>query len=158
VAAWPARVAATRADACDREAAWAGRRPGHEGRGWGRPDSFLAGRQPAVPRHRGLPRLAAGAGSCRRSTRRCPSSAPRVSGAGWAEHRGPGPRRRGSASRLEGSAGLPRSYGFRGFASCPRGPGSLTARARGHPWARRAGRPVSTRNSDSARASWPNAG
>ena len=57
---------------------------------------------------------------------------------------------RGSRGLL-GAAAVRRSAGFPG---CP---GLLASRARDHPWARRAGRPVSTRSSGSARAAGRNA-
>ena len=50
-----------------------------------------------------------------------------------------------------GSAAVRRSAGFPGWA------GLLASRTRGHPWARRAGRPVSTRSSVSARTAGQNA-
>ncbi len=117
-------ASAPRGVACGHGAAWgaaAGRRR-HKARGRDRPDSCRAGnRDEAAWLRPG--RATAGPGSTRRPAL-------------------PGPALPGPA--LPGPAAVRRSAGFPGW------PGLLASRARDHPWACRAGRPVSTHSSGSA--------
>ena len=64
---------------------------------------------------------------------------------------------RGRYSRAPVLRGLPGAAAVRRSAGFPGCPGLLASRARDHPWARRAGRPASTRSSGSARAAGRNA-
>ena len=129
-------VSAPRGVACSHGAAWeaaAGRR-GHKAPGRDRPDSCRAGNRDGAAWLR-PGRATAGPGSTRHPALRAPTllglALPRLA--------------------LPRLATVRRSAGFPGW------PGLLASRVGDHPWARRAGRPVSTHSSASARTADRNA-